>query len=143
MSHEVERAKVVTEALTWLGTPYHHHARVKGAGVDCGMFIAEVLERTGVLPHLEPGAYDTDWHLHRGEEKYLNMVSEHARKVDQPQPGDIAMFRYGRCASHGAIVVQWPEVIHSYYGLGVVFGNAELDSELAQRLVGVWSVWGD
>ena len=25
----------VAEALTWLGTPYHHQGRVKGVGVDC------------------------------------------------------------------------------------------------------------
>ena len=24
----------VAEALTWLGTPYHHQGRVKGVGVD-------------------------------------------------------------------------------------------------------------
>ena len=29
------RAAVVTEAKTWIGTPFHHAARVRGAGVDC------------------------------------------------------------------------------------------------------------
>lgn len=27
--------EAVTEALTWLGTPYHHQGRIKGVGVDC------------------------------------------------------------------------------------------------------------
>lgn len=30
-----QRAAVAQEALAWLGTPYHHHARIKGVGVDC------------------------------------------------------------------------------------------------------------
>jgi cell wall-associated NlpC family hydrolase len=29
------RADVVIEARTWVGTPYHHQARLKGVGVDC------------------------------------------------------------------------------------------------------------
>lgn len=29
------RQAVVTEALTWLHTPYHHQAATKGAGCDC------------------------------------------------------------------------------------------------------------
>lgn len=28
-------AAIVAEARTWLGTPFHHQGRVKGAGVDC------------------------------------------------------------------------------------------------------------
>ena len=35
--------KAVAEALTWLGTPYHHHqGHVKGIGVDCGTLVFEV-----------------------------------------------------------------------------------------------------
>lgn len=29
-----ENLKAVAEAVTWLGTPYHHQGRVKGVGVD-------------------------------------------------------------------------------------------------------------
>src|SRR5262249_43477037 len=47
------RAAVVAEAESWIGTPFHHAARVKGAGVDCLMLLAEVYERAGIVPHLE------------------------------------------------------------------------------------------
>ena len=30
-----QRLAVVAEAESWLGTPYHHEARIKGHGVDC------------------------------------------------------------------------------------------------------------
>src|SRR5690349_11447583 len=33
------RARLLDEARTWLLTPWHHNARVRGAGVDCGQLL--------------------------------------------------------------------------------------------------------
>ena len=30
----MKNLEAVSEAMTWLGTPYHHQGRVKGVGVD-------------------------------------------------------------------------------------------------------------
>lgn len=30
----MKNIEAVAEALTWLGTPYHHQGRVKGVGVE-------------------------------------------------------------------------------------------------------------
>jgi len=57
------RQAVIAEAVTWIGTPFHHAARVKGAGVDCLMLLAEVYERAGAAPHIEPPFYVPDWHM--------------------------------------------------------------------------------
>ena len=35
MFHPDLRARIVAEAMTWLGTPYHHRGKLKGIGVDC------------------------------------------------------------------------------------------------------------
>ena len=35
MTHDDERAAVVAEAMTWIGTPWAHMAHLKGVGVDC------------------------------------------------------------------------------------------------------------
>ena len=143
MSQEMkERAAVVQEALSWAGTPYHHRARVKGAGVDCGQLLAAVYENAGVVPPIHPGAYPPDWHLHRSEERYLAHVQEHAHQVEAPGPGDIVLFRFGRCISHGAVVVAWPRIVHAYVGMGVVEDDAETNPILASRLAGFWSPWG-
>lgn len=112
------REAIVAEARTWLGTPYHHAARVKGAGVDCAMLVAEVLERAGLVPHIAPDAYPADWMQHRNEERFLAVVQTYAlRELDlateQPAPGDVVLYRFGRCFAHGAIVVAWPLVIHA------------------------------
>ena len=119
------RAAVVEEAESWIGTPFHHAARIKGAGVDCLMLLAEVYERAGVAPHIDPPFYVPDWHLHRDAERYLEGLTRYASEIPfPPQPGDIALFRFGRTFSHGAIVTDWPRLVHAYWSIGVVHGDA-------------------
>lgn len=113
------RERVLSEALAWQGTPWHHRGRVKGVGVDCLHYLAEVYERAGLAPHVEPDYYPRDWHMHRDEERILQGVSQYADEVDAAEPGDIAVFRFGRCYSHAAIVLGWPLIIHAYVGQGV------------------------
>src|SRR5712671_5819911 len=99
------RAAVVQEAESWIGTPFHHAARVKGAGVDCLMLLAEVYQHAGVARHIDPPFYVPDWHLHRDAERYMEGLLQYALPIaGQPQPGDIALFRFGRTFSHGAII---------------------------------------
>lgn len=151
---DAERAAVVAEARQWLRTPYHHMGRVKGAGVDCATLLAEVYARAGVVPPVAIPFYPPDWHLHRDAERYLKFVLEHAielpaissrlsstkapLKADSaepiaPFPADIALWRFGRCFSHGAIVIDWPLVIHAYAGKGCVLEDASRAQWLAQR----------
>jgi cell wall-associated NlpC family hydrolase len=123
-----ERSAVVVEALSWVGTPYRAAQRVKGpeGGVDCLTFVVEVFERAGVIPHYEAPFYPQDWHLHRDDERYLQGVLEYAREIPgPPQPGDVALFRVGRCFAHGGIVIAWPVLIHAWYGGGVMPANAD------------------
>jgi NlpC/P60 family putative phage cell wall peptidase len=141
---EQKRASVVREAGSWIGTPFHHAARVKGAGIDCLMLLAEVYERAGIAPHIEPPFYVPDWHLHRDAERYLEGLTRYAREIAGPPqgtgplPGDIALFRFGRTFSHGAIVTAWPRLIHAYWSIGVVRGDATLHP-LAARPVRFFS----
>jgi len=114
---------VIQEAMSWMGTPYHHHGRVKGAGVDCATLLCEVYEAAGLIPHIEPGTYAPDWHLHRSEEKYLGWLEEYGTEIDSPQAGDVAVWKIGRCFSHGAIVIDRNTMIHSHMGQGVVLEN--------------------
>jgi cell wall-associated NlpC family hydrolase len=99
-----EERRIVEAAQAWLGTPYHHCGDVLGFGVDCGMLLVRVYCDLGLVPMLDPRPYAPDWHLHRSEERYLGWVEQYARKVDKPRPGDIPLFQFGRCISHGGIV---------------------------------------
>jgi len=130
------RAAVVAEAQTWLKTPYHHMGRVKGAGADCLTLLAEVYERAGVLPHIELPYYPPDWHLHRGEERYADGLLAYAREIDPPpQPADIALWRYGRCFAHAAIVVLWPTIVHAQADARLVCWGDATQGSLACRAV--------
>jgi cell wall-associated NlpC family hydrolase len=120
------RALVLAKAEAWLGTPYHHMGRVKGAGTDCLMMLAEIYHSAGVIPPLDIPFYPPDWHLHRHAERYLEGLMQYAREAkDGPREGDVAVFKFGRCFSHGAIVVSWPRLIHAWWDAGVIFGTAE------------------
>jgi NlpC/P60 family putative phage cell wall peptidase len=88
-----KRAAVVAEAESWLGTPYHHMARLKGVGCDCLTLLAAVYEAAGVVPAIEIPFYPPDWHLHRGVERYMDGLLAYAHEVDAPAPGDVALFR--------------------------------------------------
>ena len=81
------REAVIREAESWIGTPFHHAARIKGAGVDCLMLLAEIYERAGVVPHIDPPFYVPDWHLHRDAERYLEgLAATPVRSPAVPSP---------------------------------------------------------
>ncbi len=105
------------------------------------MLLAEIYERAGIVGHVEPPFYVPDWHMHRDAERYMEGLLGYARAIEvSPQPGDIALFRFGRTFSHGALVVDWPRLIHAYWQIGVVWGDATL-YPLAGRPVRFFTVF--
>ncbi len=137
-----QRAAIVAEAATWLRTPYHHQAGVKGAGCDCAFLLIRVFAACGLVPEVDPRPYPPDWHLHRDEERYLGWIRRYAGRIETPLPGDVALWRFGRTVSHAGIVVEWPTIIHAYRGEGVVLEDAAR-GRLAKpgRLFGFFSIW--
>jgi hypothetical protein len=87
---------IVTEARAWMGTPYHHHARIKGVGVDCAQLLCEVYEAVGLVPHIDTGHYPHDWHLHRGEELFMEWLDRvGAPRIDPPAARAVPMLPLG------------------------------------------------
>lgn len=117
-----QRALVVAEARRWIGTPYHSNADILGAGVDCGMLAVRAYVDAGLVPTFDPRPYSQDWHLHRSEERYLGFITSRLHRVETPGLGDIVVFRYGRCYSHGAIVTALDPltIIHAFIQHGQV-----------------------
>lgn len=125
---QLQREAIVKEALSWVGTPYHHMGRIKGVGVDCSMLLVEAYHKAGLVERLEIPYYPPDWHLHRNAEMYLEELLKHAVELPEgqlPQPGDIALWKWGRTYSHGGIVTKWPEIVHAYLKMGVVIEDAD------------------
>lgn len=140
------RAAIVAEAMSWIGTPWHHAARVKGAGVDCGQLIAAVFEAVGLTGPLTIAPYPQDFMLHNNREMFREYVEAGgARKVPdgvRPGPGDICLFRFGRVISHAAIVTTFPEVVHSYVDTRrVTVDDVERNPRLRERYVGAWTIF--
>lgn len=133
------RHDVVVEARAWLDTPYHHLADVRGAGVDCAMLLVRVYEHCGLIPpDVDPRPYAHDWHLHRGEERYLGWLRQYAveQHGGEPAPGDVVVWRFGRCFSHGAIVVgEGPRaaIVHALRSSGRVVLSTLDDPELQHQ----------
>lgn len=132
-----QRAAVVAEARTWLRTPYHHAADVKGHGVDCAMILVRVYADVGLIEKFDPRPYTRDWFLHRSEEKYLGFLFDRAHEVTKPGLGDIVVFKTGRCFAHAGIVSRLEPfaIIHAFANArGVVEDIIESNAELAHRI---------
>lgn len=142
MIEQQQRLRVIQEAHSWLGTPYHHMGCVKGVGVDCAMILVDVYHRAGVIPAIDPRPYPPDWHKHRDVERYLGWLEQYGTVTDAPQPGDVAVWRFGRVFSHGAIIVGDNQIIHSYLRQGCVLARMD-EHMLAKRPVQFFTLWGN
>jgi NlpC/P60 family putative phage cell wall peptidase len=131
------RARIVAAAREWRGTPYHHMADVKGVGCDCAMLLVRVFCDLGLVDPFDPRPYVKDWHLHRGEERYLAFLMARAHEAPAPLPGDVILFKYGRCFSHGGIVTQAEPltIVHAFYPARMVIEEDIMrNAEMAERL---------
>jgi cell wall-associated NlpC family hydrolase len=112
-----QRAKVEAIARSWIGTPFHDRAEVKGAGCDCATFLCVFVE-AGLIAPFEIGYYPAQFFLHSSEERYLAWVRKFGREIapEEAQPGDVALYKIGLCFAHGALVVSpgWPAIIHAH-----------------------------
>lgn len=149
------RMAIVEEATTWIGTPFRNCADVKGrqGGIDCAMLLVRCYVDTGRLPPFDPRPYPPDWFLHRREQRFLSWIEGElgARRVDVPRLGDVLIWQYGLCYSHGGIVVNNTEVVHAYGVAGMCMKSRIQDSELSKWTVRgvetdrprlVFDVWG-
>ena len=167
MSEASQRAAVVAEARTWLRTPFHHAARLKGIGADCETFICEVFSAAGVFTAQNIPYVPSQWFLNTKEELYLNYLSKYAREYvvgpwslvvgqndttpsgqrpatsDQrlPLPGDVICVKHRWVYSHGAIVVAWPKVIHCFPPC-VMESHAHYNPAFASRELKFFNPWG-
>lgn len=130
---------IVAEARSWLGTPYHHMADIKGVGVDCGMLLVRIFSDLGLCSDFDPRPYTRDWYMHQDGEVYLSFVQDRSDEItiEEILPGDIVVFRVGRCYSHGAVVTESSplRLLHAVYQYGrVVEDVAESYPEISKRL---------
>ena len=100
------RAQIVAEARSWIGTPYHHMADLKGVGVDCGKFAFCVYRDAGLLRDESFPHYSPDWMLARENDFLEALFRARFDLADSPEEGDAMLFRAGRNYCHLGIVAR-------------------------------------
>lgn len=141
------RADVVTEARRWIGTPFHHQARQRGVGCDCGGLVGGVAVALGIVPRdWWAQVFDPQWGGYGRQPAHgtLQRVCESfMRPVDQPLPGDVVLMRFAREPQHVAIVGDHGglSLIHGYEAIGAVCEHA-LDDKWRRRIVQAYHMPG-
>ena len=117
------RFDIVSIARTWLGTPYHYQASLRGVGTDCiGLVRGIYRELHGREPEAVP-PYTRDWAEATGEETLISAARRHLMEIapDETAPGDVLVFRYRSraVAKHAAILTTPATMIHAIEGAPV------------------------
>ena len=112
------RQQIVQEARSWIGTPYHHQASLKGVGCDCLGLIHGVWRAIyGEEPEAPP-PYTPDWAEARGSETLLHAATRHLQVIEAADAGagDVVLFRWRDHlpAKHCAILTGPAMMIHAH-----------------------------
>lgn len=115
---------VIATARSWLGTPYHDQASLRGVGCDClGLARGVWREVVGREPFPIP-PYSRDW----GETGPREVLAEGARRMmievepAAAEAGALVLFRMKprAIAKHVGIISDPGSFIHAYERLGVI-----------------------
>jgi len=129
--------RVIAAARSWLGTPYHDQASLRGVGCDC-LGLARGVWREVVGPEPFPiPPYSRDW----GEIGPREVLAEGVRRmmieVDPAaaEAGALVLFRMKprAIAKHVGIISDPGSFIHAYERLGVI--EEPLSSVWRRRIV--------
>lgn len=110
----MKAADIIACARSWIGTPWHHHACVKGVGVDCVHLIVGVLDELGIpRPDIPPYDRTPDGVT------LLAVCDAYGCRVADAQPGDVAVIEWGDEVPHHVGIVarnekrKWLSLIHA------------------------------
>ena len=133
------RAAFIAEALSWIGTPFVNCGDIKGAGgaVDCAMLLTRCAVDTGLLAPFDPRPYAPHWHVHQDRELFVEFLTDRlgAREVAAPRPGDVAVFRFHRTFSHGAVILNSTDMVHAWDGYRMVCQTRRDEAQFADEWV--------
>lgn len=126
-------------ALTWIGTPYHHHSGIKGVGCDCVHLLIKVYVEAGLMEDYDPGYYPPQFFMHSDEERFLKKVLGYSREIPEAEAGvgDVVLYKLGKCYAHGAIIVSpgWPHsIVHADASSNIVVRSRGLGGGLGKAV---------
>lgn len=131
----ITRERVVKEARTWIGTPWHHQGRIKGAGVDCVGLIVGTCRALGIAVE-----DITDYQRYPDGKTLVAELNRQLVQVKRPEPGDILLFALSRFPQHLAFYGGDTQIIHAYLNESVV--ETGLSPLWLRRVVAVYKIPG-
>lgn len=140
----VTRKQIVKVTNTWVDTPYHHQAGVKGVGVDCAYLVGHIAVELKLIDTFVVAPYSIEWHWHNNTEEMIKIIESFGcveKSLDKIKPGDILAFKYGRVCSHLGIFVGDNNFVHAHLKAGKVLLNS-LEGDFLKRLTRVYSFPG-
>jgi NlpC/P60 family putative phage cell wall peptidase len=119
----VDRALIIAETRSWIGTPYRHQGSLKGTGCDCLGLVRGVWRALyGPEPEATP-AYAPDWAEATAAESLAGAARRHMIEIAPADfaPGDLLLFRWrtGFPAKHAAIATASDLMVHAHDGAAV------------------------
>lgn len=101
------RADVVAQARLWIGTPFHHQARLRGVGADCDGIVIGVSRDLGlVAPDFDVPPYSRT----PDGVSLMAHCTEHMRKLSSDeamQPGHVVVVDFASHPHHMGIVADY------------------------------------
>jgi cell wall-associated NlpC family hydrolase len=106
----VTREQFVTEARTWLHTPFRAQGRIKGVGVDCGGLLVCTGKALGLTE------FDVTGYKLRLGSALMAYCEDHMRRIplDRADAGDVLLFAWNGKPSHIAILTDRDHIIHAF-----------------------------
>lgn len=124
----ITREQIVTEARTWLGTPWVHQHRAKGVAVDCAGLVIGVARALGVVAD----DFDVQGYGRQPDGTLLDLCDMHLQRIGQAdmQPGDVVVVAVERDPQHMGIVVPYHAA-----GLAIVHAASNAGRVIEHRLI--------
>lgn len=136
---------IIAQARTWLGTPFHHQARLKGKGCDCLGLVVGVVDELGLkdASGVALAAYDEVTYSRQPDGAYLTekltgLLAE--VPVAEARAGDLALFKVRENPQHLAILTDYEGtlgMIHCFAPARKVVEH-RLDDEWKLRMIKVF-----
>lgn len=123
------RTQIVECARSFLGTPFHHQARLKHVGVDCiGLVIGVARELNLIAPDFDIHAYPR---IPDGT-TLLDTACQHMTEIDKStaQPGDVVVISFGLLPQHFGIFGDY-----RHGGLSIIHAASNAGKVIETRLM--------
>lgn len=113
------RYRIVAEARSWIGTPFHHQQCVKGHGVDCIQLVAGVGSALGLCERIH--ASKSTYRRLPSPRTLLAGLESALVRVTELLPGDVVAIEWrAGLPTHVGIFTEEDTIIHSMESMGGV-----------------------